>query len=151
MWQFHGTSQKRRGSGEPIQCAMVRHSSIAIIVTCYLYVSSIKKKDTSVTFWAERNFFPSYIWHFYDDNCDKTRYHHRCGGLLLLWQKIMTENCMTFFGPSMTEKTVVGGRAMRVSLVRTRVCARRWALTEPSDCAAGYALVNPSDRSIPWC
>ena len=23
------------------------------------------------------------------------------------------------------------GRAMRVSLVRTRVCARRWALTEP--------------------
>ena len=25
----------------------------------------------------------------------------------------------------------VGGRAMRVSLVRTRVCARRWALTEP--------------------
>ena len=32
---------KRRGSGEPIQCAMVRHSSIAIIVTCYLYVSSI--------------------------------------------------------------------------------------------------------------
>ena len=41
MWQFHGTSQKRRGSGEPIQCAMVRHSSIAIIMTCYLYVSSI--------------------------------------------------------------------------------------------------------------
>ena len=26
---------------------------------------------------------------------------------------------------------VVGGRAMRVSLVRTRVCAERWALTEP--------------------
>ena len=26
---------------------------------------------------------------------------------------------------------VVGGRAMRISLVRTRVCARRWALTEP--------------------
>ena len=23
------------------------------------------------------------------------------------------------------------GRAMRISLVRTRVCARRWALTEP--------------------
>ena len=33
--------KKRRGSGEPIQCAMVGHSSIAIIVTCYLYVSSI--------------------------------------------------------------------------------------------------------------
>ena len=28
----------------------------------------------------------------YDNNCDKTRYHHRCGGLLLLCQKIMTEN-----------------------------------------------------------
>ena len=26
---------------------------------------------------------------------------------------------------------VVGGQAMRISLVRTRVCARRWALTEP--------------------
>ena len=33
--------KKRRASGEPIQCAMVCHSSIAIIVTCYLYVSSI--------------------------------------------------------------------------------------------------------------
>ena len=26
---------------------------------------------------------------------------------------------------------VVGGRAMHVSLICTRVCARRWALTEP--------------------
>ena len=26
---------------------------------------------------------------------------------------------------------VVGGRAMRISLIRTRMCARRWALTEP--------------------
>ena len=26
---------------------------------------------------------------------------------------------------------VVGGRAMRVSLIGIRVCARRWALTEP--------------------
>ena len=33
--------KKGRGSGEPIQCAMVRHSSIVIIMTCYLYVSSI--------------------------------------------------------------------------------------------------------------
>ena len=33
--------KKRRASGEPIQCAMVRYSSIAIIMTCYLYVSSI--------------------------------------------------------------------------------------------------------------
>ena len=36
-------AKKRRASGEPIQCAMVRHSSIAIIVTCYLYVSSISQ------------------------------------------------------------------------------------------------------------
>ena len=35
--------KKRRGSGEPIQCAMVCHSSIAIIVTCYLYASSISQ------------------------------------------------------------------------------------------------------------
>ena len=33
--------KKRRGGGEPIQCDMVRHSSIEIIMTCYLYVSSI--------------------------------------------------------------------------------------------------------------
>ena len=33
--------KKRRAIGEPIQCAMVCHSSIAIIMTCYLYVSSI--------------------------------------------------------------------------------------------------------------
>ena len=32
--------KKRRGGGKPIQCAMVGHSSIAIIVTCYLYISS---------------------------------------------------------------------------------------------------------------
>ena len=35
--------KNRRGSGEPIQCAMVRHSSIAIIMTCYLYASSISQ------------------------------------------------------------------------------------------------------------
>ena len=33
--------KKRRGSRQPIQCAMVGHSSIVIIMTCYLYVSSI--------------------------------------------------------------------------------------------------------------
>ena len=51
------------------------------------------------------------------------------------------------------------GRAMhgglRFSCTRTRVGARRWALTEPergirllnpSDCTAGYALLNLSDR-----
>ena len=35
--------KKWRGSGEPIQCATVGHSSIAIIVTCYLYASSISQ------------------------------------------------------------------------------------------------------------
>ena len=48
----------------------------------------------------------------------------------------------------------------RFSCTRARVCARRWALTEPergvhllnpSDCTAGYALLNPSDQSIPGC
>ena len=46
----------------------------------------------------------------------------------------------------------------RFSRTRTRVGARRWALTEPergvglqlnpSDCTVGYALLNPSDRSM---
>ena len=49
------------------------------------------------------------------------------------------------------------GGIARFSLKRTRVGARRWALTEPergvrllnpSDCTTGYALLNPSDRSI---
>ena len=86
----------------------------------------LQKKDTSVTFWAERIFF----CHTYDNNCDKTWYHHRCGGLVLLWQKIMTENgfsswagrrcrCMTFFGPSMTEKTMVEARAWKISGIAT--------------------------------
>ena len=64
---------------------------------------------------------------------------------------------MTFFEPSMMEKTVVevrarkisgssrlrwevGGRAMHVSLVHIRA--------NPSDCTAGYALLNPSDLSM---
>ena len=33
--------KKRGANGEPIQCAMVGYASIAIIVTCSLYVSSI--------------------------------------------------------------------------------------------------------------
>ena len=88
--------------------------------------ASTKKKDTSVTFWAERIFFLSYIWHFYDDNCDKTRYHHRCGGLLLLWQKIMTENGLFVLGGPETQlhdilwavhdgKTMVEARARKIS------------------------------------
>ena len=54
----------------------------------------------------------------------------------------------------------VGGRGPSnacFSRTRTRVGARRWALTEPergvrllnpSDCTTGYALPNPSDRSM---
>ena len=55
----------------------------------------------------------------------------------------------------------VGGRRpsdARFSRTRTRMCARRCALTElergiglklnPSDCTAGYALLNPRDRSM---
>ena len=54
----------------------------------------------------------------------------------------------------------MGGRGLsdaRFSHTRTRVGARRWALTEPergvrllnpSDCTAGYALLNPSDQSM---
>ena len=53
----------------------------------------------------------------------------------ILWAVHDRENC----GRSEGEENIgvfpvtVGGRgqAMRVSLVRTRVCARRWALTEP--------------------
>ena len=64
---------------------------------------ALQKKDTSVTFWVERNFFLSYLWHFYDNNYDKTRYHHRCGGVLLLWQKIMTENGLFVLGGPKTQ------------------------------------------------
>ena len=54
----------------------------------------------------------------------------------------------------------MGGRGpsdARFSRTRTRVCARRWALTKPgrgvhllnpSDFTAGYKLLNPSDQSI---
>ena len=54
----------------------------------------------------------------------------------------------------------VGGREpsdARFSRTRTRVGARRWALTEPergvrllnpSDCTAGYALLNLIDRFL---
>ena len=56
----------------------------------------------------------------------------------------------------------VGGRGPSdacLSHTRTRVGARRWALTEPergvrllnpSDCTAGYALLNP-EQSIDGC
>ena len=40
---FMEDRKKRRGSSEPIQCGMIGHSSIAIIMTCYLYASSISQ------------------------------------------------------------------------------------------------------------
>ena len=81
----------------------------------------------------------------------KTRYHHRCGGLLLLSQKIMTENGLFVLGGPETQlhdilcaihdrknrassegeenlgarlRWVVGGQAMCVSLVHVRACVR---------------------------
>ena len=74
---------------------------------------------------------------------------------------------MTFFGQSMTEKTmveararkisgsprlrwVVGGRAMRVSLVRMHVCARRWALTEPKRLHCRLRITEPERSIDPW-
>ena len=84
---------------------------------------------------------------------------------------------MTFFGPSMTEKTVVeararkisgssqlrwevGGRAMRVSLVHVRACvrgvgsngtrARHWDLTEPERLHCRLRVTEP-ERSIDGC
>ena len=74
---------------------------------------------------------------------------------------------MTFFGPSMTEKTVVEararkisgefpvtvggrGRAMRVSLIRTRVGASRWALTEPERLHCRLRVTEP-ERLIDGC
>ena len=80
-------------------------------------------------------------------------------------------NCMTFFGPSMTDKTMVEASAGKISASSrlrwvvgaercTEVCAflscmealtepeRGVRLLKPSDCTAGYALLNPSDRSM---
>ena len=129
------------------------------------------KKDTSVTFWAERKKILSYIWHFYDDNCDKTRYHHWCGGLLLLWQKFMTKNELFVQGGIETqlhdilwavhdEKTVVEARARKISrcsrlrwvvgaercallsYTYTRVC-EALALTEAEQCVGISASSAP--------
>ena len=117
-----------------------------------LALDALQKKDTSVTFWAERNFF----YHTYDtsmmiigtkpsiiiDVVGSYFYDKKS------WQKMgfsswagRRRGCMTFFGPSMTEKTmvevrarkfsgssrlgwVVGGRAMHVSLVHVHACVR---------------------------
>ena len=74
-------------------------------------------------------------------------------------------SCMTFIGPSMTEKTVVEARARKISgssrlrwvvgaerclflsYVCTRVCARRWALTEPERLHCRLRVTEP-ERSI---
>ena len=45
---------------------------------------------------------------------------------------------------------VLGGRAMRFSLVRMRVCARRWALTEPERLHCRLRVTEP-ERSIDGC
>ena len=77
---------------------------------------TLQKKYTSVTFWAEQNFFLSYLWHFYDDNCDKTGIIIDVVGSYFydkkLWHKMgfsswagRRSSWMTFFGPSMTKKT----------------------------------------------
>ena len=147
------------------------------------------KKDTSVTFWAERIFF---FCHTYDTSM--TIIVTKPGIIIDVvgsyfydkksWQKMgfsswagRRRSCMTFFGPSMTEKTVVeararkisgssrlrwevGGRAMRVSLVHVRACvrgvgsnwtrARRWALTEPERLHCRLRVTEP-ERSIDGC
>ena len=84
------------------------------------------KKDTSVTFWAERIFF----YHTYDTSMmiivtkpgiirdvecsyfyDKKSWH-KMG--FSFWPGLRC-SCLTFFGPSMTEKTAVEARARKIS------------------------------------
>ena len=71
------------------------------------------------------NFFLSYLWHFYDDNCDKIGIIIDVVGSYFYgkksWQKMgfsswagWRRSCMTFFGPSMTEKTMVEVRARKI-------------------------------------
>ena len=75
---------------------------------------------------------------------------------------------MTFFGPSMMEKicgrsegeenfgelaVIVGGRGpsdARFSRTSMRVCARRWALTEPERLHCRLRVAEP-ERSIDGC
>jgi len=76
---------------------------------------------------------------------------------------------MTFFGPSMTEKTVVEARERKISggsrlrwvvgvsdarfsRTRTRVGARRWALTEPgSNLVHDTYYVDPDAAGCSTC
>ena len=62
--QKDSEEEKERGLALPLHWASLRPKPI--------HRSHYKKKDTSVTFWAEQKYFLSYLWHFYDDNCDKT-------------------------------------------------------------------------------
>ena len=89
-------------------------------------LSHYKKKDTSVTFWAERK----KNCHTYDTSM--TIIVTKPGIIIDVvgscfydkksWQKMgfsswagRRHSCMTFFGPSMTGKTVVEARARKIS------------------------------------
>src|SRR3954467_5912401 len=71
----------------------------------------LQKKDTSVTFWAERIFF----CHTYDTSM--TIIVTKPGIIIDVvgsWAR-RRRSCMTFFGPSMTDKTMVEARARKLS------------------------------------
>ena len=68
----------------------------------------------------------------------------------ILWAVHDRKNCGKSGEENIGEFPVtVGGRgrAMRVSLVCTRVCARRWALTEPERLHCRLRVTEP-ERSI---
>ena len=69
----------------------------------------------------------------------------------ILWaamtEKTMVEARERKISGSSRLRWVVGGRAMRVSLVRTRVCARRCALIEPERLHYRLRVTEP-ERSI---
>ena len=67
------------------------------LIPCICLEISLQKK-THPWHFGLNDFFLSCLWHFCDYNCHKTRYHHRCGWLLLLWQEIMTENGLFILG-----------------------------------------------------
>ena len=112
---------------------MLRYVSICSSLKIIFNSTVTTKKDTSVTFRAERIFF----CHTYDTSMMITL--TKPGIIIDVVGSYFYD--MTFFGPSMTEKTVVEararkisgscrlwwevrGRAMRVSLVHVRACVR---------------------------
>ena len=138
---------------------------------CWVLKSTTKKRHIR-DILGRTKFFLSYLWHFYDDNCDKTRYHHRSGGVLLLWQKIMTENGLFVLGGPKTQLhdilwAVHDGKnrgrnegeeniGVFLSYTHTRGCealgsnwtwARHWALTEPERLHCRLRDTEP-ERSI---